>query len=105
MIVVRFATLAALVLWLGALIGARFGDIVRRTELVGYACGGAVLIGLLVMKFVGPPPRDFFARAGVAAAMLAVAVGTAFAAAGTAATLMLVNIVLGFILLMWYVRE
>jgi hypothetical protein len=105
MIVVRFATLAALVLWLGAMIGARFGDVVRRTELVGYACGGVVLIGLLVTKFMGPPPRDFPARAGIAAAMLAVAAGASFAAAATAAALMLVNIALGFILLTWYVRE
>jgi hypothetical protein len=105
MIVVRFATLAALVLWLGAMTGARLGDALRRPDLVGYACGAAVLVGLLVMKFVGPPPRDFFPRAGVAALMLAVAAAASFAAAGTAATLTLVNIVLGFVLLTWYVRE
>jgi hypothetical protein len=74
MIVVRYATLVALVLWLGALIGARFGDLTRRVEPFGYLYGAAIIVGLLVMKFVGPPPHGFVVRAALAAVMLAVVV-------------------------------
>jgi hypothetical protein len=106
MIVVRYATLVALVFWLGAMTGVRFGAVVRRIDLVGYACGGAMLVGLLVMKFLGPPPRSFFVRAGVALVMLALAAGASFAGRGeVAGTLLTVNLVLGFSLLIWYVRE
>jgi hypothetical protein len=106
MIIVRYATLAALVLWLGAMTGARFGELVRRVDLVGYACGAATIVGLFVLKFMGPPPRGFIARVGVAVLMLALAVASSLAASrDTAATLMTVNIVLGFALLIWYVRE
>jgi hypothetical protein len=105
MVVVRYATLAALVLWLAAMTGARFGDLARRVEPIGYACGAAILVGLLVMKFVGPPPRAFLPRAAVAALMLAVAAAASFTAAGTASLLITINIALGLVLLMWYVRE
>jgi hypothetical protein len=106
MIVVRYATLVALVFWLGAMTGARFGGVVRRVDLVGYACGSAVLVGLLLMKFVGPPPRSFFVRAGSALLMLAIAAGSSVAGRGQATqTALTVNIVLGFALLIWYVRE
>jgi len=105
-IVVRYATLVALVFWLGAMTGARFGGVVRRVDLVGYACGGAMLVGLLVMKFLGPPPRSFFPRAAVALLMLAMAAGSSFAGRGRAAeALLTVNIVFGFALLIWYARE
>jgi hypothetical protein len=106
MIVVRYATLAALVFWLGAMTGARFVDLISRAELVGYVCGGAVLAGLVVMKLVGPPPRAFFARAGMAALMLGVAAAATYARnADAAAALATLNIALGFVLLLWYVRE
>jgi hypothetical protein len=105
MIVVRYATLAALVLWIGTMTGARFGDLLRRADLVGYACGGAVLIGLFVMKFVGPPPRQFVPRAGITALMLAVAGAASLARADAAALLTVANVAFGFVLLMWYVRE
>jgi hypothetical protein len=101
---VRYATLSALVLWLGAMTAARFGDIVRRPEPIGYVCGAAMLIGLLVMKLVGPPPHAFFVRACMAALMLGLAAGASFAPQA-AAMLTAVNIALGFVLLMWYVRE
>lgn len=105
MIVVRYATLVVLVLWIAAMTGARFGGLVRRVDLVGYVCGAAVIVGLFVMKFVGPPPHGFFPRIGVAVLMLAVATGSAFARADTAALLTGVNLALGFVLLLWYVRE
>jgi len=105
MIVVRYATLVALVLWLGALIGARFGDLARRVEPFGYVCGAAILVGLLVMKFVGPPPHGFVARVAVVALMLALAGAASIGSADTRALLTSVNVALGFVLLMWYVRE
>jgi len=106
MIAVRYATLAALVLWLAAMLGARFGDLTRRAELVGYICGGAVLLGLLIAKLLGPPPRAFFARAGMAALMLVVAATASFTrSADAASVLAVVNIAIGSVLLTWYVRE
>ena len=105
MVVVRYATLAALVLWLGAMTGARFADVARRVGPIGYACGGAMLLGLLVMKLVGPPPHAFFPRAAMSALMIVVAAGSSYARGSAAALLMTINIALGFVLLMWYVRE
>ena len=40
-IVVRYATLVALVIWLGAMVDERFGDVFRRAHLIPYACGAA----------------------------------------------------------------
>jgi len=106
MIAVRFATLAALVFWLGAMTAARFGGLMARVDLVAYACGAATIVGLFVMKFVGPPPAAFIPRAAIAVLMLLVAAAAAAASAsGTAAMLITVNIALGFVLLAWYVRE
>ena len=106
MIAVRFATLVALVLWLGAMTAARFGELFRRVDLVAYSCGAVTIVGLFVMKFIGPPPHSFVARAGVAVLMLAIAIGAASThASGTADALLALNIVLGFVLLTWYVRE
>ena len=105
MIVVRYATLVALVLWLGALIGARFGDLAHRVEPFAYVYGAAILVGLLVMKFVGPPPHGFVARVAVVALMLALVGAASVGGADTRALLTSVNIALGFVLLMWYVRE
>jgi len=107
MIAVRFATLAAVVVWLTALIAWRFGDLFRRLDLVSYACGTVTLVGLLVMKFVGPPPHGFIPRAAIAFVMLAIAIVSAFTrvSAETASALLAVEIALGFALLTWYVRE
>ncbi|HJZ77403.1 MAG TPA: hypothetical protein VKE51_36985 [Vicinamibacterales bacterium] len=106
MIVVRFATLVALVWWLGAMTAARFGDLFRRTDLVAYACGAVTIVGLLMMKFIGPPPHGFVPRAALAILMLAVAIGAGVTrAADTASALLTLNIALGFVLLTWYVRE
>jgi hypothetical protein len=106
MIAVRFATLVALVVWLGAMSAARFGDLFRRLDLVAYACGAATIVGLLMMKFIGPPPAGFVPRAAIAALMVAIAIGSASPrAAGMATTLLTANIALGLVLLIWYVRE
>jgi hypothetical protein len=106
MIVVRYATLAALVFWLAAMLGVRCADLFRRVDLVTYACGAATVVGLFVMKFMGPPPAAFVPRAAIAALMLALSVGSAFVfPPEVSAMVMTVNIALGFVLLIWYVRE
>ena len=106
MIVVRYATLAALVCWLGAMLGVRFADLFHRVDLVTYACGGATVVGLFVMKFMGPPPAAFVPRAAIAVLLLALTVGSALVfPREVSARLMTVNIALGFVLLIWYVRE
>ena len=106
MIIVRYATLVALVLWLGAMINPRFGNLFGRVDTISYGCGLVTVIGLFVMKFMGPPPHDFVLRAAIAALMLLVAFASALPATGTfSTTLMAINIGLGLVLLYWYVRE
>ena len=106
MIVVRYATLVALVIWLGAMVNVRFGDLFHRPQLITYACGAGTVIGLFLLKFVGPPPMAFVARVGIALLMLAIAVAApALVPPAVSPLLMIVNIGLGFILLLWYVRE
>ena len=106
MILVRYATLVALVIWLAAMVDERFGDLLRRAHLLGYACGAATVVGLFVLKFLGPPPIAFILRAGITVLMLAIAGAAAFVAPREASNLLMtVNIGLGFILLIWYVRE
>jgi hypothetical protein len=106
MILVRYATLVALVIWLGAMVDERFGDLFRRAHLVTYACGTATVVGLFVLKFLGPPPMAFVVRVSIAVLMLAIAVAAAFLAPREVSNLLMtVNIGLGFLLLIWYVRE
>jgi hypothetical protein len=105
MIVVRYATLVALVIWLGAMVDERFGGLVPGAHLIAYACGAAVVTGLFVLKFMGPPPMAFVLRAAIAVLMLAIAAAAAVVARDAAQLLRTVDIGLGFILLIWYVRE
>ena len=106
MIVVRYLTLAALVLWIGLLADARFGDALRRVQYLPYACGAIVVAGLFALKFLGPPPIAFVWRAAIATLMLAIAVATALVAPRDVVPLLhAVNIGLGLVLLIWYVRE
>ncbi len=106
MIVVRYSTLVALVLWLGAMMGARLGDLVGRSDLVGCLCGAVILVGLFVMKFIGPPPRAFSLRVAIVVLMLAIAVASPLSVFhDVSMTLSAANIGLGLVLLFWYVRE
>jgi hypothetical protein len=105
MILVRYATLAALVIWLGTMVSQRFGDVIGRGTAVTYACGGAILVGLFVLKFMGPPPKAFVVRAAIAALMLAVSAAAVFTAPELSRQLTALNVGLGFVLLIWYVRE
>ena len=106
MIVVRYATLVALVIWIAAMVDERFPDILRLTLPMTYACGAATVVGLFMLKFLGPPPIAFVMRAGIAVLMLAIAIASTFIAPrDPSKLLMTVNIGLGLLLLIWYVRE
>lgn len=106
MIVVRYSTLVALVLWLGAMMGARFGDFVGRSDLVGYLCGATIVVGLFVMKFIGPPPRAFSLRVAIVVLMLTIAVASTLKVSHDVSMMLsAANIGLGLVLLFWYVRE
>ena len=93
----RFATVLAIAAWIGGLValgaiaapaifevvslrqipdarmvsGAIFGEILRRFHLVSYACGGLILLSLAARAVLGPRPRRFAARFGLAGLMLA----------------------------------
>ena len=109
MLAIRYVTLAALVVWLGGMVTLRLlsapsAEDLRHFQSVAYACGAAIFVCLLVIKFVGPPPHDFFRRAGIVAFMLVVAAYAALRPQASTLT-MTIDIVLGFVLLFWYVRE
>ncbi len=96
MLAVRYVVLTALVVWLGgmvvlggivapsafrvlqaadphnggALAGLLFGDVLRQFHVVAYLCGATVVVGLFVMKFVGPPPAAFVLRLSLIMVML-----------------------------------
>ena len=106
MIVVRYGTLAALVLLGGRHAGlTRFGDLSNVFPSLTLICGAIVVIGLLTMKFIGPPPPAFFPRIALALLMLAVPAPRpgwrrAHGAVGAGP-----QSGLGFVLLHWYARE
>jgi hypothetical protein len=103
MVAVRYAALAALVLWLSGMLSLVAGDSLRH-QIVWYGCGALVLLSLFVMKFVGPPPRAFIPRASIVAIMLIIELLGAFQQlsmpVATGASL-----ALGAILLFWYAHE
>lgn len=106
MIVVRYATLVALVIWIAAMVADRFPDVLHRTLPMTYACGAATVVGLFMLKFLGPPPLAFVMRTGIAVLMLAIGIASAFIAPRDSSNLLMtVNIGLGLVLLIWYVRE
>jgi hypothetical protein len=99
MLVLRYAALLALVVWVGGLValggiaapaifavvaerqlpegrvlsGALFGAILARFTILSYAAGGVLLLTLLLRRILGPRPHRFAWRAGIAAVMLAAA--------------------------------
>lgn len=103
MVVVRYAALAALVVWLADMLPVVLGDALQRSS-VAFGCGGVVLVSLVVIKFVGPPPRAFFLRAGITGAMLMIAL-IAVMRPDASALLLKANFGLALVLLFWYVRE
>jgi len=99
MLVLRYAALLALVVWVGGLValggiaapaifaviageqvpggrmlsGTLFGEMLRRFTTVTYGAGGVLMISLIARRILGPRPHRFAWRAGIAAAMLAAA--------------------------------
>jgi hypothetical protein len=104
MLAVRYVALAALVVWLGGMVTAVFGDLLRPFHLVSLACGSIILVSLFIMKFVGPPPHAFVPRAALTALMLLV-LGLSAVLRSASSLLLEINLVLGLVLLFWYVRE
>jgi hypothetical protein len=107
MLALRYAALLMLVIWVGGLLalgavaapaifdvlaaqpdkgrmlaGALFGEILRRFHLVSYVVGGLLLGTLVLRRVLGPAPRRFAWRAGLATLMLAT---TAYSGLGVAA--------------------
>jgi len=104
MLAVRYVALAALVVWLGGMVTAVFGEFLRPFHLVSLVCGAVILVSLFVMKFVGPPPHAFVPRAALTALMLLV-LGVSAVLRSASSLLVGINLVLGLVLLFWYVRE
>lgn len=103
MAVVRFAVLVALVVWIAGLLGTVAG--VRSHALwpwLAYAAGGVIVVGLFAMKFVGPPPHSFVARAAIAVLMIALTFIDHIYRVPAAP---MITLALGFVMLAWYVRE
>ncbi len=97
MLVLRFATVLAIAVWIGGLLalgavaapaifdvvalrqvpdgrmlsGAIFGEVLRRFHLVSYGCGALILVSLVTRAVLGPRPRRFSLRLTVATLMLA----------------------------------
>jgi hypothetical protein len=96
MLALRFVAVLSLVVWVGGLLalgaiaapsifavlaivqpdnsrmlaGALFGDILRRFHMVSYGAGALLLGTLLLRRVLGPAPRRFAWRAGIATVML-----------------------------------
>ncbi|HET7698713.1 MAG TPA: DUF4149 domain-containing protein [Vicinamibacterales bacterium] len=97
MLVLRYAALLALVVWVGGLValggiaapsvfdviaerqladgrvlsGALFGEMLARFTILSYLSGGALLLTLILRRILGPRPHRFAWRAGITAVMLA----------------------------------
>ena len=96
MLALRYAGVLALTVWVGGLLvlgaigapaifdvlaarhvaddrvlaGAIFGETLRRFHLLSYGCGGVLLATLLARGVLGPRPRHFAVRLGLAFLML-----------------------------------
>jgi hypothetical protein len=103
MSVVRYAALAALVLWLGGTTQMLAGDLYRHMTMVALGSGAIMLVSLFVMKFVGPPPHAFTLRSALLVVMIAIAGFSALYGQSTAAHA--VTLALGLVELAWYTRE
>ena len=101
--VVRYIALAALVVWLGSAAQMVAGEWLRSLERVTYVCGAVMIVGLSVMKLVGPPPPAFVIRI----VLVAIALGVTALGAwlGRSMPTTTITLALGFALLSWYARE
>ena len=108
MLLLRYVSLLALVVWVGGLValggiaapatfdvmaarhvadgrvvaGAVFGEVLRRFFLMSLVAAGVVLLSLTLRRILGPKPRHFGARAGVLILMAAAAIYAGVAVAG-----------------------
>ena len=103
MVVVRYATLVALVVWLGVLGCSLLSDRPDYANWVQFACGGLIIVGLFAMKFLGPPPHGFVPRVALVFLMLCIAAYEWLT--GRSSVPIALNVALGLILLGWYARE
>ena len=97
MLALRYGALLAIAVWLGGLLvlgaiaapstfeitaarhvandravaGAIFGEMLRRFHTLTYACAGLLLASIFGRKILGPTPRPFAVRIGIASLMLA----------------------------------
>ena len=109
MLAIRYIALTALAVWVGGmvtlyLVATPSREALRHFEALTFVCGALVFVCLIVLKFVGPPPADFFPRVGLVVVMLAIAVYVSFMRPASMAPAM-INTALGLVLLSWYVRE
>lgn len=70
-----------------ALAGAIFGEAFRRFHLVAYGCGGILLLSLVIRRVLGPRPRRFNIRFGIATVMLAASLYSGFVITTSIATI------------------
>ena len=96
MVVLRFATVLAIAVWIGGLLvlgaiaapaifdvvalrqvpdarllsGAIFGEVFRRFHLVSYGCAAIILVALSIRAVLGPRPRRFSTRVALTLLML-----------------------------------
>jgi hypothetical protein len=103
MVVVRYATLLALVAWLGVMQCALLAIRPAYADWLPFICGGVMMIGLFAMKFLGPPPHDFVPRAALVFLMLCISAFDRLTS--TSLVPIALNLALGLTLLGWYARE
>lgn len=103
MLVLRYAYVLALIVWIGGLVtagafaapsifrvleaqagaagrvlaGAAFGEVLRRVLVAGEVGGVVMLVALTILRLFGPKPLSYGVRAGILAAMLVVTAYTA----------------------------
>ena len=113
MLALRYAALLMIVVWVGGLLalgaiaapatfdvlasrqdpdgrllaGVVFGEILRRFHVVSYVAGTLLLGTLVLRRILGPRPRRFAWRAGIAALMLAAAAYSGLVISSRIATL------------------
>ena len=113
MLALRYAALLTIVIWVGGLLalgaiaapatfdvlasrqdpdgrllaGVVFGEILRRFHVVSYVAGTLLLGTLVLRRILGPRPRRFAWRAGIAALMLAAAAYSGLVISSRIATL------------------
>jgi uncharacterized membrane protein len=96
------------------LAGALFGEILRRFHLISYAAGALLLGTLLLRRILGPAPRRFAWRAGIATVMLSASAYSGLVVArrvefgrlhGLSTALELIPVLGGLMLMYWEIKE